>query len=140
MEIIRPSSIDELKLAGKPLKELTGKPDSGFQELSGLKEISEPLKELAKGKGFDELGILKDAFIPIKEIINKDEKKGGSDSNGNDGKSGEKEQSTDSKTDKEKQTDAKGKDNKDHNSKDKDHKDNKNHKDNKDHKDSKSKK
>lgn len=68
-----PIGIEELKVFGTPIKELTKEKESAFQELPSIKDILNSLKELTSQKGFDELSTIKDIFTPIKELIQKDE-------------------------------------------------------------------
>lgn len=93
---LSPNTIEEIKVFGTPIKELTKEKDSAFQEFSSLKDILTPLKELASGKGFAELSGIKDICTPVKELVPKDE---GKDEKGKDEKSS-------------KQEDKKGKDEK----------------------------
>lgn len=93
---LSPNTIEEIKVFGTLIKELTKEKDSAFQEFSSLKDILTPLKELASGKGFAELSGIKDICTPVKELVPKDE---GKDEKGKDEKSS-------------KQEDKKGKDEK----------------------------
>lgn len=61
-----PQDFDSLKIVGQGLKELSKKEDSGFKELSALKDILKPLKELIDGASFQELSSLKIGFEPLK--------------------------------------------------------------------------
>ena len=63
-----PHNFDDLKKVGNPLKELFNNSDSGFQDLSSIKDILTPLKELSKNDSFDELSSLKEGFAPLKDL------------------------------------------------------------------------
>ena len=63
---------------GTPIKELTKEKNSAFQELSSVKDILNPLKELSSEKGFAELSGIKDIATPVKELIPKGEEKSSS--------------------------------------------------------------
>ena len=73
MELL-PIGIEELKVFGTPIKELTKEKESAFQELPSIKDVLNSLKELTSQKGFAELSSIKDIFTSIKELIPKDEK------------------------------------------------------------------
>lgn len=61
-----PSDFEDLKTVGTPIKELTKGPNSSFQELSSIKEIITPLKDLEKIHPFSGLNSLKEGFEPLK--------------------------------------------------------------------------
>ena len=75
---VEPNTLEELKVFGTPIKELTKEKNSAFQELSSVKDILNPVTELVSEKGFAELSGIKDIATPVKELIPKGEEKSSS--------------------------------------------------------------